>query len=42
MVNGEDLSAYYPNANQKEEWIEFPDQLNYYDSISQSWKMKGF
>jgi len=42
MVNGEDLSSFYPNANQKEEWIEFPDQLNYYDSTSQSWKIKGF
>jgi hypothetical protein len=41
MVNGQDLSPYYPNRNSdKDEWIEFPDQLNYYDSLSQSWKMR--
>jgi len=41
MVNGQDLKSYYPNKNNnKEEWIEFPDDINYYDSVTQSWKMK--
>ena len=41
MVNGEDLSVYNPNPQKTEEWIEFPDEYNYYDSTSQTWKMKG-
>ena len=41
MVNGQDLRPYYHSrAKDKEGWIEFPDDLNYYDSTSQSWKMR--
>jgi hypothetical protein len=41
MVNREKLEPYYPNRNQaKEEWIEFPDELIFYDSTSQSWKTR--
>jgi hypothetical protein len=40
MVNGQDLRPYYHSrAKDQEGWIEFPDNLNYYDSTSQSWKM---
>ena len=39
MVNGQDLRPFYHSrAKDKEGWIEFPDELNYYDSTSQSWK----
>jgi hypothetical protein len=42
MVNREDLSLYYPqNQKNDEEWIEFPDALNQYDSATQEWKTKG-
>lgn len=41
MVNGQDLTPYFHSrAKDKEGWIEFPDDLNYYDSTSQSWKMR--
>jgi hypothetical protein len=41
MVNREDLSSYYPNRNKEnEEWIEFPDELNYYDTAAHAWKMR--
>jgi hypothetical protein len=41
MVNGQDLSPYYHSrAKGNEGWIEFPDDFNYYDSSSQSWKMR--
>ncbi len=40
MVNHQDLTQYQPGRKGKEEWIEFPDPLNYYDSTSQSWMMK--
>jgi len=40
MVNQEDLSSYEPEKKENEEWIEFPDQLNRYDSASQSWKTR--
>ena len=41
LVNREDLSSYYHDRKtEKEEWIEFPDPITYYDSTSQSWKMK--
>lgn len=41
MVNQENLESYYPGKIKDEEWIEFPDALNYYDSTSQSWKMRN-
>lgn len=37
MVNGESLEPYQPGNRGEEEWIEFPDALNRYDSSSQSW-----
>lgn len=37
MVNGESLEAYQPGKKGEEEWIEFPDQLNRYDSLNQKW-----
>jgi hypothetical protein len=40
MIKGEDLSSYYPQ-NSEEEWIEFPDKLNYYDKETRQWKVKN-
>lgn len=39
MIKDEDLSTYYPQ-NSEEEWIEFPDERNYYDKASRRWRMK--
>lgn len=41
LVNRQDLTQYEPGKKGKEEWIEFPDYLNYYDSTSQSWRMRS-
>ena len=40
MVNNQDLKPYQPGGKKTggEEWIEFPDAVNYFDSNSQSWK----
>ena len=41
MVNHEDLSSFYPNPEKENDpWIEFPDALNQYDSLSQSWVLQ--
>jgi hypothetical protein len=41
MVNGEDLTPYYHDRkSEKEAWIEFPDDLVYYDSLAQKWMMR--
>lgn len=37
MVNHESLKKFEPGNQGKEEWIEFPDPLNHYDSTAQSW-----
>ena len=39
MVNGKDLSPYY-RINSSEEYIEFPDEHNYYDKTERMWKSK--
>ena len=39
MVNDRDLSPYY-RINSSEEYIEFPDEHNYYDKIERMWKAK--
>ena len=39
MVNDKDISAYY-RANSSEEYIEFPDEHNYYDKVDRMWKSK--
>ena len=42
MVNNISLKEYQPGGKKalKEEWIEFPDAMNYFDTISQSWKTR--
>jgi hypothetical protein len=39
MVNKKDLSPYY-RVNSTEEFIEFPDEHNYYDKSDRTWKVK--
>lgn len=39
MVIGNDLTPYY-RVNSTEEYIEFPDEHNYYDKAERSWKFK--
>ena len=39
MVNGKDLTHYY-RSNSTEEYIEFPDEHNYYDKAERTWKLK--
>jgi hypothetical protein len=39
MVNGKDLSPYY-RSNSTEEYIEFPDDHNYYDKEERMWRIK--
>jgi hypothetical protein len=39
MVNGKDLRPYY-RKNSLEEYIEFPDDHNYYDKTERIWKVK--
>jgi hypothetical protein len=42
LINGEDLSGYQPGGKDSkgQEWIEFPDAQNYYDSGSQKWETR--
>jgi len=37
MVKGKDLSPYFPQNSGKEEFIEFPDEHTYYDTINRVW-----
>ncbi|MCC5937453.1 MAG: hypothetical protein JJU34_09235 [Lunatimonas sp.] len=37
MVNGEDLSPYYPENSGEEEYIEFPDRRNAFDPSTRRW-----
>lgn len=37
MVNGVSLDEFMPGKKGSEEWIEFPDELNHYDSTRQKW-----
>lgn len=37
MVNGEDLTPYYPEHSGEEEYIEFPDGRNAYDPATRRW-----
>jgi hypothetical protein len=41
MVNGEDLSPYYPQNSGAEEFIEFPDTKVFYDVKERIWKVKS-
>ncbi|MCL6259167.1 hypothetical protein M3O96_08715 [Aquiflexum sp. TKW24L] len=41
MVNGEDLSPYFPQNSGKEEYIEFPDAKVSYDVQNRIWKVNG-
>jgi hypothetical protein len=38
MVNGKDLTPYYPE-NSQEEYIEFPDKNNVFDTQTRAWKV---
>lgn len=40
MIEVGDVEPYLP-ANTEEEWVEFPDKLNYFDTAARRWKMKG-
>ena len=42
MVNNRDLKVYQPGGKKalNEEWIEFPDALNYFDTLSSAWKTR--
>ena len=37
LVKGKDLSPYFPQNSGKEEYIEFPDEHTYYDTINRVW-----
>jgi hypothetical protein len=39
MVNEKDLTPYY-RINSTEEYIEFPDEHNFYDKTDRTWKVK--
>jgi hypothetical protein len=41
MVNGEDLSPYFPQNSGAEEFIEFPDEKVFFDIEEKRWKVKG-
>lgn len=41
MVKGEDLSAYLTKNSNGVDYIEFPDDLNYYDKAGKRWRQKG-
>lgn len=41
MVRGEDLSPYYPQNSGKEEYIEFPDEKVFFDTVDRRWKVKS-
>lgn len=38
MVAGEDLSPYYPENSNGEEYIEFPNKDAYFDTLHQRWE----
>lgn len=40
LINNEDLSDFYTKNSNPEFYIEFPDDMNYYDSESREWKIK--
>jgi hypothetical protein len=42
MVNRQDLQAFQTNGKegQNGEWIEFPDAIHYFDTISQQWQTR--
>ncbi len=42
MVKGEDLSPYYPQHSGEEEYIEFPDARNAFDTGSRRWLHPSF
>ncbi len=37
MIQGESLEKYYPQNSGSEEFIEFPDELTYYDKDKKEW-----
>ncbi len=41
MVNKKDLTPYYPQNSDKEEFIEFPDQRVYFDLDEKRWLLRG-
>lgn len=40
MVKGESLEKYQTKYTTPEEYIEFPDDVNYYDKTEREWKQK--
>jgi hypothetical protein len=40
MVRGESLEPYYTKNSFPEEYIEFPDDHNYYDVATREWKLR--
>lgn len=40
MINKEDLSTYYPQNSGEEEFIQFPNESNYYDTETLRWKTR--
>lgn len=38
MVKGESLEPYYSKNSGDVEYIEFPDDMNYYDKVSRQWR----
>lgn len=41
MVKGEPLEEYQTKNSNGVEYIEFPDNLNYYDKAARQWKVKS-
>jgi hypothetical protein len=37
MIQGKDLSPYYPQNSGKEEYIEFPDEMVKFDTDKRRW-----
>jgi hypothetical protein len=40
MVKGEDLVPYYTKNSLSKEYIEFPDDINYYDKATRRWRQR--
>lgn len=40
MVKGEELTPYYTKNSPTVEYIEFPDDLNYYDTAMRRWRRR--
>jgi hypothetical protein len=40
MVKGEPLEKYQTKFTTPEEYIEFPDDINYFDKAEKEWKQK--